>query len=106
MFGHFLFSFIFFSFFFQEDTTTTGWRTWIQRQERCSMPMKPLDILHGRNTRSECNAQVFIKTNGGILTISEHCICKKLNNTYNDEKNKEEAEEEDAKYGKQTNKYI
>ena len=49
--------FFFFLFFLLKgDTTTTGWRTWIQRQEKRTMPMKPLGIPHGRNTRSECNA--------------------------------------------------
>ena len=49
--------FVLLSFFsLKGDTTTTGWRTWIQRQEKRTMPMKPLGIPHGRNTRSECNA--------------------------------------------------
>ena len=43
-------------FLLKGDTTTTGWRTWIQRQEKRTMPMKPLGIPHGRNTRSECSA--------------------------------------------------
>ena len=43
-------------FLLKEDTTTIGWRTWIQRQEKRTMPMKPLGIPRGRNTRSECNA--------------------------------------------------
>ena len=48
--------FFFFLFLLKGDTTTTGWRTWIQRQEKRTMPMKPLGIPHGRNTRSECSA--------------------------------------------------
>jgi hypothetical protein len=48
--------FFFLFFLLKGDTTTTGWRTWIQRQEKRTMPMKPLGIPHGRNTRSECSA--------------------------------------------------
>jgi hypothetical protein len=48
--------FFFLFFLLKADTTTIGWRTWIQRQEKRTMPMKPLGIPRGRNTRSECNA--------------------------------------------------
>ena len=51
------------------DTTTAGWRTWIQRQEKRTMPMKPLGIPHGRNTRSECNAGGG--TGGGTGTVHD-----------------------------------
>ena len=61
----------FFCLFFllKGDTTTIGWRTWIQRQEKRTMPMKPLGIPHGRNTRSECNAGGG--TGGGTGTVHD-----------------------------------
>ena len=53
--------------------TTTGWPTWIQRQEKRTMPMKLLDIPHGRNPRSECNAGRG--PGGAVLHTYIHMSC-------------------------------